>query len=279
MFRPILFFMEEKRLQNLRYIHKHIKSVSVEKGGKRYEGVPISENWMAFDDFVKDNWFRYYRSIIKWKNYTGLTKDILIHSKVRFIRKVRGFGFTKDNTVFTSPSDAMKYYSTTHKYMFEDKLLGTRDIYNILKKRGININMSTVTERLRNGQDLFAPANQEYVKWKGRFRSFAEIAKLENVAHGTLKQLFYRKKNIGKAVDAARNVKRKQTYLFEGRELTKREICSIIAKRKGLKLATVEARFKSHGMNIAKLQSKEHSNFKHGKYKTKGSVETPPGLV
>ena len=135
----------EERERNLRNIYNYAREVCLRKSSKRYKGLKLDDNWHTFEDFVKDNRIRYYRAIIKWKNYKkldtrkGREQKELKNSKIRFVVKDITKGYTKDNTVFTSPSDMTKYTTYTHKYMFEDKLLGTRDIQNILKNRDLFI--------------------------------------------------------------------------------------------------------------------------------------------
>ena len=163
--------------------------------GVRYEGVPIQKEWETFDGFYKDNYQRYCKAKRKWRNYTRLTKRTknevvseLKHRTVRMRRRVKANGYTKKNTFFSSPSDVMKYNINTHKYMFENKLLGTRDIQNILKKRGVIINMEAITQRLRLGQGLFEPSIRYPEFWNGCYRSYAEIADFEGVSYCLLKK-------------------------------------------------------------------------------------------
>lgn len=247
-----------KRIIELKNIYQYVRKVCCQTGGQRYEGVPLDNNWQSFDDFVKDSWFRYYRAIIKWRGYKRVApregqKGALKNNYVRLKRKVKERGFTKDNTVFTSPSDMMKYIEYTHKYMFENQLLGTRDIKNILRKRGINLTMEMIVKRLKSGTDLFAPNGDEHTKWKGKFRSFVEIAELENVNYDILKKRFYEKGNIQKAIDAARNTEGLKRYDFEGQQLLQSEICDILANRTGIKTETIRNRFKKNGLDIEKL--------------------------
>lgn len=247
-----------KRLIELKNIYQYVRKVCCQTGGQRYEGVPLDKNWQTFDDFVKDNWFRYYRAFIKWRNYKRVApregqSGALKTNYIRLKRKVKERGYTKDNTVFTSPSDMMKYVEYTHKYMFEDQLLGTRDIKNILRKRGINLTMETIVKRLKAGMDLFAPNSGEHTKWKGKFRSFVEIAEMEGVNYDVLKKRFYEKGNIQKAIDAARNTEGLKRYEFEGQQLLQAEICKILAERTGLKWGTINNRFKKHGFDMNRL--------------------------
>lgn len=167
--------------------------------GQRYEGVPLQKEWETFDGFYKDNYQRYFRARRKWKNYMrvaarpkdGMTGK-LKHRPVRLVRKIKEKGFTKGNTCFSSPSDIMKYHSGKHRYMFENKLLGTRDIKNILKKRGVLIEMESITQRLRLGQSLFEPSVRYPANWKGCYRSYAEVAKMEKISYDLLKKRIFK---------------------------------------------------------------------------------------
>lgn len=229
--------------------------------------IPIK--WKTFEHFLKDNWIRYYRAFIKWRAYKrvvpGRVKDLSAPLKiipVYFTIKIKERGYTKENTVFTSPSDSKKYSSYTHKYMFEDKLLGTRDIKNILKKRGIVISIEKLVTRIHKGTDIFRPNDHNIVKWKGKYRSFKEIAKLEKVPYQSLKKLYKKINDLKKAVDKARTVKPLKLYDFEGQRLLQMEICRILAKRTNLKVDTIRMRFQDWGFDIEKLTAPLGKHFK-----------------
>lgn len=188
--------------------------------GGMSEGVPIQEEWKTFEGFVKDNWIRYLRAKIKWLRYKRVAPRDSNVGKLklratRLTRKVKAYGFTKDNTVFTSPSDAMKYHATTHKYMFEDQMLGTRDIKNILKKRGIEMGMEQITARLRKGFSLFEPSVRYPVKWKGVYRSYSEIALMENVSYDLLKKRIHKHgMTFQQSLDYCRNYHKIHGYQY-----------------------------------------------------------------
>lgn len=252
-----------ERIIKLRNIYGYVRKVSCQSRGEKYEGVPLSSNWQSFDDFVKDNWIRYYRALIKWRNYKSVTSKEknprkLKNNYVRFKRKIKSRGYSKDNTVFTSPSDMMKYAEYTHKYMFEDRLLGTRDIKNILLKRGINITMEAITDRLKAEKNIFDPKTSKHIKWKGKFRNFIEIAEIENVNYDILKAAFYRKNDIRKAIDTARNTKKSKKYNFEGQELSQIKILEILHSRTDIEIKLLRSRFKKHGLNIQKLSARKN---------------------
>lgn len=223
----------------------------------QYEGTPYDKSWLTFEGFIKENWFRYLRAKVKWKNYKrvalkkrGETPAPLKINNIRLKRKVMELGFTKENTVFTSPSDQMKYFESTHTYMFEGQMLGTRDIKNILKKRGIELSMEQITKRLNSGLDLFAENNHAKIKWKGKYRSYVEIAQMENVQFDMLKKRNYEINDIRKALDYCRNWDGFMTYEFEGKDLRKFEICSILSGRTGIAEGTIQGRFTKFGMNL-----------------------------
>lgn len=236
---------------------------------KKYKGLPIDEKWFTFEGFVRDNWVRYYRAIIKWRNYqkqaykrVGDTEK-LQNSPIRFIAKVKEKGYTKENTVFTSPSDMTKYVSYTHKYIFEDRLLGTRDIKNILKKRGINISMEQLVRRLKLGYDLFEPCVDNKIKYKGKYLNFVEIAKLENINYDMLKRRYYELQDIKKAIEKSRESKPLQRHLFEGKMLLRAEISKIISERLDVKYSYVLYIFKKHTFEdynsaIKFIETKKH---------------------
>lgn len=258
-----------QRLIELKRIYDTIKKKCRYVNCKQYEpGLPLDKNWQTFDGFVKDNWFRYYRAKVKWKDYKKLIirkgrSNKLKINHVWFARKVPKLGYTKENTVFTSPSDLKKYSKSTHKYIFENKLLGTRDIKNILKKRGINITMEGLVHRLNSGYDLFTANIDDKIKWKGKFRSFLDIAKLEGVSYDVLKKNYYKIRDIRKAIDKTQESKPLTYYEFEGQFLTRTQISKILSKRTGILWATISERIKKHGLDLDKIlhekNSKKHS--------------------
>lgn len=259
--------MELRRRKALWNIYGYVRKVTRQNGVK-YEGVYLDPKWETFDDFIKDNWFRYYRALIKWKNYKRVvTRDQysgkLKHTKIRFVRKVKELGYTKENTVFTSPSDGMKYHRTAHKIMFEDKLLGTRDIKNILKKRGIDITIEQIIKRAKTPDTLFNPKEREYVKYKGKYHSLVYIADKEGLNYDTLKNCFYNKqKNIKKAIDRAKDYKINpyhKTFEYKGERLKIHEILMKISKETGFSYETIKGRYKTHGYNLEILTMPKHS--------------------
>ncbi len=172
--------------EELKYTWQGIRAVSFNKSGCRYEGVFCE--WDSFEDFYKSNYQRYLRAKRKWKNYKKVT-PIDINNKgkyklrnVIFIRKVKEKGFTKKNTVFTSLSDRMKYHSPSKKIYIKDSLLGTRDVENILKKKGLPVQMQTIRKRINNGENPFEGENRlAKYKYKGKYSSSLEIAEKEKI--------------------------------------------------------------------------------------------------
>lgn len=228
---------------------------------KIFEGVPCEKGWETFDGFKKANYFRYLRAKVKWKNYkrvsqhrNGIPQELKLNN-VSLKRKVKELGYTMENTVFTSLSDKCKYSKSTHKYMFEGQLLGTRDIKNILKKRGITITMEQITTRLNRGADVFAPGERFQIKWKGKYRSYKDIAEMEGVSYEMLKRRNYEVNDIRKALDYCREWDGFPTYDFEGQSLRKMEICEILSSRTGIAQGTMKGRFTKHGMNLTFLNA------------------------
>lgn len=228
--------------------------------GVLFEGVPCVKEWETFDGFKKANYFRYLRAKVKWKGYkrvsgqrNAATPEPLKLNNVTLKRKVKELGYSLENTVFTSLSDRCKYIDANHKYMFEGQLLGTRDIKNILKKRGIIISMEQITKRLNNGMDLFAPGERFKIKWKGEYRSYVDIAEMEKVSYEMLKRRNYEVNDIRKALDYCREWDGFPQYEFEGQQLRKMEICKILSDRTGITKGTMNGRFTKFGMNLTML--------------------------
>ena len=221
-----------------------------------YEGVPYDESWRTFEGFVAANKFRYLRAKVKWRGYkrvaprTGLTGS-LKNNNVKLKRKVKELGYTIENTVFTSPSDQMKYAAHTHKYMFEDRMLGTRDIKNILKKRGIFLTMETIAKRLNSGVPLFDTAERLHIKYKGKWRSYMDIATMESISYDLLKKRIYKdNETLKQAIEYCKNWEGYPTYEFEGKELQRFEIAEIISERTGISKITITGRMKKYGMDM-----------------------------
>lgn len=260
-----------KRLIALKDLWRKVKRISTGIGTKIYEGVPIDKNWSTYDGFFKDNYYRYYRALVKWKNYKrcivkpkrGLT-GTLKKTPVQFVRKIKSVGFTKENTVFTSCSDAKKFLHRSKKIMFDDKLLGTRDVSNILKKRGINANPDLIAKRIRTGDDIFGVNVKQRVRYKNKFRSLPQIAAMNCISVNALKNHYKISGDIKKAISEAKRWKGFKKYLFESKYLTAREICAILSKRTGVKVDTLAIRFRKYGFDLNKIlmrfRSKENSS-------------------
>jgi hypothetical protein len=235
--------------EKLLIVYKSICAASIQTGNKRYEGVYICDNWKTFDGFYKDNIQRYYKAVKKWKNYKRITnannnKKCNL-SNVWFVRKVKDLGYTKKNTCFTSPSDKMKFHKTSKKILLDKRVLGTRDVINILKKKGIKVsNTSVITSRMNKKLSPFMTENRlKKWKWKGVYMSLQELAKKENISHSLLKNRVCRKDlDLKKEVEYCKNYKDSK-HLFEGNYLLPIDICRILSKRTGIKLSTLKARF------------------------------------
>lgn len=245
-----------------------MKYVAIHKNNNRYEGVPINEKWLDFDLFYNDNIKRYIKAKNKWKNYHGVTPKKYSKAKtgrkIRYIimiRKIKANGYFKNNTVFTSISDAMKYWNYTNKYMIENRLLGTRDIQNILKKKGIDKAMNTIAKQRKNGFNIFLPHKKGIYFWKGKYRDLHSISRMEDVNYGQLRQRLYQ--NDSKLVDEIAYCKgyKETKYNFEGKMLFPKEIIDIVHYRTGIKKTTLLGRFYKWGIdNIDKFECKKSDN-------------------
>lgn len=122
--------------QYLRSTWYYIKKVCLLKNSKQYEG--CYTEWNNFETFFKDNINRFRYALKKYAKYTNVVqRRKKPKHPIRLIickRKIKELGFTKKNITWTNSSQACKYRLNTHKYLFENKLLGTRDILSILKK-------------------------------------------------------------------------------------------------------------------------------------------------
>jgi len=178
----------EYRDRYLKTLWNKIMSKCCRKENATYEGIYIQENWKTFENFFNDNKRRYRLAVNKNKKYKRFdlrNGDISFKcSIVSFALKNKEKGYTFKNTVFCNPSERMKYRRNIHKYMFENKLLGTRNIKDILKKRGILLTMETITLRLRNGKSLFEPNKLSKYLYKGKYVTGMDIALKENVQYG-----------------------------------------------------------------------------------------------
>ena len=235
--------------EELKLKHKHIKSVC-NPNNIRYEGVSIKENWLSFDGFYKDNINRFYNAKRKWENYQLVTNSSpegkYNLTKVHLIRKNKALGFSKENTVFTSPSDRMKYHKGAHKFNLNNgALLGTRDIQNILKKKGISRDIGNIGVNKNKGVDITKPNRLKNFKWKGEFMSLDEISKKEGVKKTQLgNRVFKNKEKIKDAINYCK-LNPKKRYDFKGEVLTPKEIIRIISKESGIAEGTITRRFYS----------------------------------
>lgn len=245
--------------EKLYIVWKSIAAVSIQSGNKRFEGVFICDKWKTFDGFYNDNIQRYYRARKKWENYKRITainpnaKNKPSH--INFIRKVKSLGYTKKNTCFTSASDRMKFHYPSKKIILETRVLGTRDVLNILNKKGIPVSgINVISHRMWSGLSPFMEDNRlKKWKWKGQNLPLKEIAKKEKIIHSLLSNKIYGDgMDLKKAIDYCRSYK-PPTYLFEGKQLYTNEICKILSERHNIKESTIRSRFYKWGYEVDKL--------------------------
>lgn len=252
--------MKKTIREELKNTWGHISAVALNPLNKRYEGVPCE--WKDFDEFYRCNYQRYYKAKKKWAKYVNLTNENNSDRKCVFTRKVKEKGFTKTNTVFTSLSDRMKYHRTSRKIVYNDTILGTRDIINILKKRNIKIsNTAVIVDRINKGTNIFKTNRLDLkYNWKGKYMSLSEISKKEDISKGFLKNKIYTDKiSLEKAVKHCKSYNRKKS-LFEGEMLTDIEIIRLIAKRLELSEKTILNRFYKNKGDFNKIIYKTSTN-------------------
>lgn len=83
--------------------------------------------------------------------------------------------------------------------------------------------------------------------WKGVYRNFVEIAKLESISYDVLKKAFYRLNDISKAVDYTKNaicIKGNIKYEYKGIMYNQKNYCEMLAKKSGLSFNTIKSRVK-----------------------------------
>ena len=83
--------------------------------------------------------------------------------------------------------------------------------------------------------------------WKGVYRNFVEIAKLESISYDVLKKAFYKLNDITKAVDYTKNaicIKGNIKYEYKGIMYNQKNYCELIVKDTGLTFETVKSRVK-----------------------------------
>jgi len=84
--------------------------------------------------------------------------------------------------------------------------------------------------------------------WKGEYRSFVDIAKLESIGYDVLKKAFYKSRDIKQAVDYAKNtfsVKDHIKYEYNGKMYNLSQITSVISKDTGHTTETIKGRIKA----------------------------------
>lgn len=85
--------------------------------------------------------------------------------------------------------------------------------------------------------------------WKGEYRNFIEIAKLESVSYDVLKKAFYKVRDIKKAVEYSKGTfsfSDRVKYEYKGKMYNQIQLCTIIAKDVNLTVATVKGRLKAN---------------------------------
>ena len=255
--------------EEMKLMWNYLSSVSRWKGHQKYEGVPCE--WSSFDEFYSANYQRYYRAKKKWKGYKNVCK---YHKrkksypvrKVHFVRKEKEKGYTKENTVFTSPSDQMKFSSRCRKYMLGDRVLGTRDIQNLLKKNGVKRSMTNIALSAKQNKPLFRKNRLDQWFWKGENRSLKDIEEMENIRFGFLSNKVY--KNGYTIEEAVNHCKKyfRTTYLFEGKHLKAIDLVRVLAERCNVTEGAMQHRFYRYGYDLTKL-TMEKSDSKYAPYR------------
>lgn len=233
-----------------------LKSVCTYQSSKRYEGVPLDKKWQTFEGFYNDNIKRYRLAKKKWRHYKQVTPTAKnINNHIILKRRIKSKGFTRANTLFTSASDAMKLHRGARLVVFNDKqTLGTRDLKNILEKRGITKNLATIGRLHREGKDIFQPNRLDKYKWKGKYMSLDDVAKKENVNIHVLENHVYgNKETLQHAVYYAKHNYTPRRVMFEGQLLFPKAICEILSERHGIKFSTIMARYMKQNGNIDKI--------------------------
>lgn len=230
----------------------------------RNDGSLMEEGWKDFDVFYKDNYRKYYRAKRKWKNYRRLTGDVGAELKVNpvhLIRKIPDKGFFVKNLVFTSVADKMKYFKSSKNIFLDNKRLGTRDVKNLLKKRGINLTITNIALRINEGRSVFGINRLKKWKWKGLYFSLEEIAVKENVKYTLLQnRVFIQGEPLGKAIIYCKNWV-KTLYDYEGKMLTPTEIIRILSKKYNIPEITLCHRFYSWGYDVDRITKKSENKF------------------
>ncbi len=230
-------------------------SIAIYKG-YRSEDVPIQEDWIDFESFYRLNKGRYYRARKKWKDYKNVTVNgNNINTKVNFIRKDKKIGFTKENTVFTSPSDRMKYHKTAVNIKFgcDGALLGKRDVKNLLKKKGCALSMGNINLRIKQGRSIFEENRLNKFLWKGKKLSLRKIAEIESIDYNLLgNKVHTNKMTILDSVNYCKNFKRR-TVVVDGKEMFPTEACLLLSKRYGVSKESMLNRFYKYDGNIERI--------------------------
>jgi hypothetical protein len=84
--------------------------------------------------------------------------------------------------------------------------------------------------------------------WKGEYRNFIKIAKLESVSYHVLKRAFYKLRDIKKAVKYARNtfsVKDHEKYEYNDKKYNLSHYCKLLEGVTGYNISTIRGRVKN----------------------------------
>lgn len=239
---------------------RHMMGVCIKgRDPKRYvENTPIDPKWKTFKGFLKDNLKRFQDSKIENQDYQFITTTNPVNTHIHFIRKIQQNGYTKDNTIFTTPAGQMKYHKTAHRYIVgENDFIGTREMQGLLAQSGIDKGLCALVNQKKLGKDVFEVNRLRKYMWNGKMQSLVSIAKLENISYSQISTILFEKKmDLKEAVLHCKNYIPPTTYLFEGQYFLPIEICRILSERHGILEKTIYSRFLCYGLDLDRLLNK-----------------------
>ena len=159
--------------------------------------------------------------------------------------------------------------------MFNKAILGTRDIQNILKKRGIKRSLSNIIINEKLNKDILKPNRLKQWKYKGIFRNLTEISEMENINKDKLYNRIYNKKEtLLEAINYCKSFPTEiKLYPFRGTEMTTFDIIKLIIKETGLKeYAAINRFYRRKNDNFEELFTFKSTN-KYAPYPKKITAE------
>lgn len=160
---------------------------------------PFENSWYDFNVFYNWMYPRYNKALKNCINNKSITNRSLNKDPVRIQRRNASKAYTKNNIVFVSTTQAVKFHNRTgihktNKVILNNKIHFIRDLVNITKKRGLIITPSGIINRIKKGEDVFKIKKQSQYLYKDKYVSLVAISKDLIISYHLLKHCINKKK-------------------------------------------------------------------------------------